>query len=178
MTARGKSLAFAGLLRAINVAGSGKLTKDTLIALCEEAGFGDVSTYIQSGNVVFTTQLSEAKARTKLEKALTEQLGKPGHAALRSADELESLIAKNPYPEAPSNRVMVMFLGQAPTRADLMTVVAPDGEEVALAGRDLYIHYPNGLGRSRLKLPFAEHGTTRNMNTVSKLAKMVRELSG
>lgn len=170
--------AFAALLRAINVGGTGKLSKDDLIGLCEEAGFSHISTYIQSGNIVFKTRLLEAKARAKLESALTDKLGKPGHAVLRTADELEKLVARNPFKNAPSNRVVIMFLNEKPpTPSELKKLEAPDGEQVALADRDVYIHYPNGQGRSKLKLPFAKLGTARNLNTVTKLAHMVRELT-
>jgi uncharacterized protein (DUF1697 family) len=169
--------AFAALLRAINVSGSGKLAMSELTALCEAAGFTDVATYIQSGNVVFKTRLSEEKARTKLELALAAKLGKPTAVVLRTADELEALLSQNPFKNAPSNRVVVVFMNEAPPRAAVQALHGPDGEELSVAGKDVFIHYPNGQGRSKLKLPFAKEGTGRNMNTVTKLAAMSRALS-
>jgi uncharacterized protein (DUF1697 family) len=169
--------AFAALLRAINVSGTGKLAMSELSALCEAAGFTEVSTYIQSGNVVFKTRLSEPTARAKLELALATKLGKPAAVVLRTAEELEALLRLNPFTKHPPNRVAVMFMNEAPPKAAVQAVQALDGEELSLAGKDLFIHYPNGMGRSKLKLPFAKTGTARNINTVTKLAAMCRALT-
>ena len=167
---------FVALLRAINVGGTGKLLMTELAALCEEAAFSDVKTYIQSGNVVFRTRLSQAKARATLEKALSKKLGTPASAVLRSADELEALLEQNPFKAHPPNRVLVLFMNEAPAPAAVAAVVSPDGEQLHLAGQDLYVYYPNNMGRSKLKLPFAKGSTARNVNTVTKLAAMARAL--
>jgi uncharacterized protein (DUF1697 family) len=169
---------FVALLRAINVGGTGKLLMTELAALCEVAGFTDVKTYIQSGNVVFKTRLAEAKARATLEKALTKKLGKPAGVILRSADQLEALLEENPFKKHPPNRVLVVFMNEAPPAKAVAAVVSPDGEELHLAGHDLFIYYPNNLGRSKLKLPFAGAGTARNINTITKLATMARAIMG
>jgi uncharacterized protein (DUF1697 family) len=92
---------FAALLRAVNVSGTGKLLMADLTALCEDAGFTDVKTYIQSGNVVFKTRLSESKARAVLEKALTKKLGTPATVVIRSVEELEALLEANPFKSEP-----------------------------------------------------------------------------
>lgn len=168
---------FVALLRAINVSGTGKLLMSELSALCEAAGFSDVKTYIQSGNVVFKTRLSEAKARATLEKSLTSKLGKKADVLLRSAEQLERLLAQNPFTKHPPNRVLVLFMDEKPSPKDLKKVVAPDGEQLHLAGKDLFIYYPNGSGRSKLKLPFTGIATARNVNTVTKLASMARALT-
>jgi uncharacterized protein (DUF1697 family) len=167
---------FAALLRAINVSGTGKLLMTELAALCEEAAFSDVKTYIQSGNVVFKTRLSEAKARITLERAVSKKLGSPAVAVLRRADQLEALIAANPFKREPPNRVMVVFMNDAPSAKAVAAVVSPDGEQLHLCDDDLLVYYPNGSGRSKLKLPFAKYGTARNLNTVAKLASMARVL--
>lgn len=169
---------FAALLRAVNVSGTGKLLMTDLTALCEDAGFTEVKTYIQSGNVVFKTRLSESKARAVLEKALTKKLGTPATVVIRSADVLEALLEANPFKAEPGNRVTVVFMNEAPTAKAVAAVVPPDGERLKLAAPDLFIHYPNGMGRSKLKIPFAKAGTARNLNTVAKLASMARALSG
>jgi uncharacterized protein (DUF1697 family) len=96
---------------------------------------------------------------------------------LRSADELEALIEKNPFKREPPNRVVVVFMNDAPTAKAVSAVVSPDGEQLRLAAPDLFVYYPNGLGTSKLKLPFAKHGTARNLNTVGKLANMARALN-
>jgi uncharacterized protein (DUF1697 family) len=169
---------FVALLRAINVSGTGKLLMSDLTALCEAAAFSDVKTYIQSGNVVFKTRLSEAKARATLEKALTQKLGTAASVVLRSAEQLEALLEQNPFKKEPPNRVLVIFMNEAPSAKAVKAVVSPDGEQLHLAGHDLFVHFPNGSGRSKLKLPFAKASTSRNINTVTKLAAMARAVSG
>ncbi|MET0385279.1 MAG: DUF1697 domain-containing protein [Polyangiales bacterium] len=163
---------YVALLRAINVGGTGKLPMRELVALCEDAGFRDVKTYIQSGNVVFTSKLDEAKAQAKLSKALAAKLGKVHGLTLRSARELDAALAHNPFKKQPPNRVMIIFMNDKLAPKLIDGVVSPDGEELAVKGRELYIHYPSGLGRSKLKLPFAKDGTARNINTVTKLAEL------
>src|SRR6478735_565092 len=105
---------YVALLRAVNVGGTGKLPMTELRDLCEAAGFDCVKTYIQSGNVVFKSALSEPKVKAKLEKALTVTLGKPAAALVRTAAELRRAIARNPFPKAEPNRVIVLFVDQAP----------------------------------------------------------------
>ena len=97
-----------------------------LTALCEQAAFSDVKTYIQSGNVVFRTRLSEAKAQATLERALSQKLGTPAVVVLRTADQLEALIAANPFKREPPNRVMVMFMNDAlgQSVADVVSLTA------------------------------------------------------
>lgn len=160
------------LLRAINVGGTGKLPMAELRALCEDAGFRDVRTYIASGNLVFTTPLAVAKAKAKLEALLAKRLGKPWLAVFRTRTELEAIVARNPFPDAASNQLLVMFLDEAPPRDALADVRPPGGERLTLIDRELYIHFPDGMGRSKLRIPFAKVGTGRNLNTVRKLIEL------
>jgi uncharacterized protein (DUF1697 family) len=168
--------AYAGLLRAINVGGTGRLPMSDLRELCLGCKFSAVTTYIQSGNVVFKSPRSEAGARKALEAALAEHLGKPYGVFIRQAPELAALLSDLPFPSAAPGRVHVLFLDEPPSQADLSTVVSPDGEEVRARGRHLIIHYPSGIGRTRLKLPFAKNATMRNLNTVRKLLGMLEAL--
>ena len=168
--------AFVALLRAVNVGGTGKLAMKDLCQLCLDAGFTHVTTYIQSGNVVFLAALSEAAVKTKLEKSVAARVGKPTGVLVRTAAQLEATVERNPFKSAPPTRVVVLFLDEAPAKSALAGVPMPSGEQVELAGRDVFIHYPAGQGTSKLKLPFAHAGTGRNMNTVAKLATMARAL--
>jgi uncharacterized protein (DUF1697 family) len=163
------------LLRAVNVGGTGKLPMAELKRLCEEAGFAEVRTYIQSGNVLFASDLSAAKVRSALEGSLKSHFGKEAGVFIRSAGELRRLVRDNPFPDAPGNRVGVIFLDVAPTGADLEKVTAPGGEEVKAGAAAAYVFFPNGMGTSKLRLPFAAKGTMRNMNTVAKLADMAAD---
>lgn len=165
---------FVALLRAINVGGTGKLAMADLVTLCEKAGFTGVKTYIQSGNVVFRAAGSEAKVKAVLEKAVAAKVGKPVGVLVRTADELEGVLAGNPFPAAAPNRVIVFFLDDAPPRTALKDVKPPGREELELCGREIYVHYPDGQGPSKLKVPLAAVGTGRNLNTVAKLAGLAR----
>lgn len=168
--------AFVGLLRAINVGGTGKLLMTELVALCEELGFTSVKTYIQSGNVVFESTLREAKAQAKLQTALTKKVGKDVGVTLRTAAELDAVLKHNPFKKAAPNRVIVLFVQEALPAKALADIEAPGGEELKVSGRELFVHYPNGQGTSKLKIPFAKQGTGRNLNTVVKLAAMAHAL--
>jgi uncharacterized protein (DUF1697 family) len=168
--------AYAALLRAVNVGGTGKLAMTELKQLCEGSGFTQVATYIQSGNVVFRTARGAASVKKLLEQALAAKLGKPCGVLVRTAQELRVLLDENPFPDAAPNQVLVLFLDEPPGAASLKGVLAPDGEEVRAHGRQLFIHFPKGQGHSKLKLPFQKTGTGRNLNTVRKLLAMLETL--
>jgi uncharacterized protein (DUF1697 family) len=164
---------YVALLRGVNVGGTGLLPMKDLSGLCTGLGFADVRTYIQSGNVVFRSDLPEGRIRKVLEAALAERLGKPIDVMVRSASELRAVLAANPFPEAPPSRVAVVFCSNPVPKSALAEVIAPGGEQAALGKRELYIFYPDGMGRSKLKLPAALGRTTaRNINTVAKLVSM------
>ncbi|MFS8044708.1 DUF1697 domain-containing protein [Rhizobium sp. BR 314] len=167
---------FVALLRAVNVGGTGALPMAELKALCEEIGLSDVKTYIQSGNVLFRSDEGEAKVQARLEEALARKMGSSPGVILRSRQELEHAADNSPFPLAKPNYLLVSFLPDEPPKDALDKLVAPGGEEVHIAGREIYVHYPDGSGRSKLKLPALKAGTSRNLNTVRKLAEMAREL--
>lgn len=160
------------LLRAINVGGTGKLPMAELRTVCEDLGFSDVQTYIQSGNVLFRSDLSSGQAEARLDKALETKLGKAPGVMIRAAGELAALAEGNPFPDAKPNYLMVNFLPGALPDDPLAGLVAPDGEEVHAGTREIWVHYPNGSGRSKFKLPALKRATARNLNTVRKLAAM------
>jgi uncharacterized protein (DUF1697 family) len=169
--------AYAALLRAVNVGGTGKLAMTDLARLCERAGLCEVKTYIQSGNVVFTSAGKEPAVKAALEKALEKKMGKPVAVLVRTAAELEAAIAANPFPAAPPNRLLITFFDEPLPKGAVAGLAGPDGEELAIRGRELFVHYPNGMGASKLKVPAGlKLGTGRNLNTVAKLAAMARAL--
>jgi uncharacterized protein (DUF1697 family) len=169
-------VAYAALLRGINVGGV-KLLMTDLTRLCVGQGFACVKTYIASGNVVFTSTKTETAVRDALEGALATHAGRPVPVLIRTAAELEATVAANPFPGVAGNRLLVFFLPDPPPKNVLAGVVAPDGEEMAVRGRELFVHYPNGMGRSKLKVPLWNVGTSRNLNTVVKLAALTRALA-
>ena len=163
---------FVALLRAINVGGTGLLPMKELAALCADIGFEDARTYIQSGNVVFASALPEQEVRAKLERALAERMGKRVDVAVRSAEEVRGTLAANPFPDAKPAQVGVLFLCDPPRDGLLDGLVVPGREEVRIVDREIFIHYPDGMGQSKLKLPSAAVGTVRNLNTLAKLVAM------
>jgi uncharacterized protein (DUF1697 family) len=172
-------IVYVALLRAINVGGSGKLPMKTLVSLCTGLGFADVRTYIQSGNVVLTSRKGEAAVHKALQAALTRALGRPADIAVRTTAEMAAVLKANPFPKAPPAKVGVAFLGKRVTKAMLKDITIPGKEEVVLDTREAYIHFPDGMGRSKLKLPKAfGPATVRNINTVRKLAAMAAEVGG
>ena len=169
--------AYAALLRAVNVGGTGKLAMTDLARLCEREGYCGVKTYIASGNVVFTCPAKPAAVKAALEKSLARHMGKPVAVMIRTASELEATLAANPFPTALPNRLLVTFFDEEPPKGVVDGIEGPDGEQLAIRGRELFIHYPNGMGASKLKAPPGlKAGTGRNLNTVAKLAAMARAL--
>src|SRR5579864_7011350 len=96
--------AYAALLRAVNVGGTGKLPMSELRAMCESVGFSNVRTYIASGNVVFESKLPEGSVKAKLERCLEKYAGKPVGVLVRTGAELAAVLAGNPFRSAAPNR--------------------------------------------------------------------------
>src|SRR5579863_4474369 len=101
---------FIALLRAVNVGGTGKLPMAELKAMCMKAGFKNVRTYIASGNVVFQSDKSEGEVKKALEAKLSAYAGKPVGVAVRTAAEMADVVRRNPFPNAPRNRTVAVFL--------------------------------------------------------------------
>ncbi|MBW7963802.1 DUF1697 domain-containing protein [Bradyrhizobium sp. BR 10261] len=168
--------AFVALLRAVNVGGTGKLPMTELKAMCEELGFGAVHTYIASGNVVFTSRKSESTIKAALEKRLHAYAGAPVGVLVRSAAEMAGVLANNPFPKMAPNRTVAIFLDKAPAADTIAGIRGQKDEEIRLGRREIYVHYGDGMGTSKLVIPAAKAGTARNMNTIATLAKMAAEL--
>jgi len=93
---------------------------------------------------------------------------------VRTADELAAVAAANPFPDAAPNRVVAIFLDEAPQADALDRVTGRQSEELRLGARELYVHYGDGMADSKLRIVAARDGTARNMNTVAKLARLAR----
>jgi len=170
---------YVALLRAINVGGTGTLSMKDLAALCTGLGFAGVRTYIQSGNAVFASRNNEEAVRKALAAALSTHLGRRADVIVRSGAEMAAVLAGNPFPKAVPAKVGVAFLTGPLGEGARTEIVIPGREEVVLGRREAYIHFPDGMGRSRLKLPAAWGPTTvRNVNTVARLAAMAAEVGG
>ena len=135
-----------------------------------------MQTYIASGNVIFSCRKSETQVKTVLEASLETYAGKRVAVFVRTAAEMADVSANNPFPDSRSNRIMAFFLDAAPPRNALDHAVGRKDELIALGKREIYVHYGEGMGKSKLKIPAAKAGTARNMNTVAKLAELAAKL--
>jgi uncharacterized protein (DUF1697 family) len=167
---------YIALLRAVNVGGTGKLPMAELKAMCRDAGFTQVATYIASGNVVFESKAAEASVKYELESRLMTYAGKKIDVVLRTDSEMQAVLKANPFPKAAPNYTYAFFLNERPPGDALDHVVGRKDEEVRLGKREIYVYYPNGMGRSKLKIPAAKFGTARNMNTIAMLSDMTSKL--
>jgi uncharacterized protein (DUF1697 family) len=167
---------YVALLRAVNVGGTGKLPMTDLKAMCEAVGFAQVQTYIASGNVVFESKASEAKVKAALEKRLHAYAGAPIGVIVRTATEMAAVLEANPFPKASPSQAVTIFLDTSPPADALDHAVGVHDEIMHLGKREIFVHFPGGQGRSKLRIPAAKAGTARNMNTVAKLAEMVAKL--
>jgi uncharacterized protein (DUF1697 family) len=156
----------------VNVGGTGKLQMTQLLELCADAGFTDTRTYIASGNVIFRSAASERAVRNALETRLHAYVGKPVGVLVRSAAEIARLVTDNPFADKPGNRVMALVTDARLPEDPLDGAVGIRNEDVRLGRRALFVFYPDGMGRTRLRLPSERDGTARNMNTVAKLAEL------
>lgn len=164
---------YIALLRAVNVGGTGKLPMSELKTMCINLGFNNVRTYIASGNVVFSSDADEPEVKSMLETKLESYAKKHIGVVVRTSDEMNTVLENNPFPDKKPNFTLAIFFDEK-LRPDVMNDVSGEnGEEWGIGEREIYVHYDNGMSQSRLKIPAAKSGTTRNMNTIAKLAKMM-----
>lgn len=144
---------YVALLRAANVGGTGKLPMSELKAMCVAEGFKNVQTYIASGNVVFSADRPEPEVKAALETQLKTYAGKPVRVVVRTAKEIADVLDANPFPEAPSNWTVAIFLDAPPPADTLDRMQGRENEEVRLGKREIYVAYGAVMGRSRLEIP-------------------------
>jgi uncharacterized protein (DUF1697 family) len=174
---------YVALLRSVNVAGHGRLSMAELSRSFVTLGYQDVSTYIQTGNVLFR---SPARSIPALAAAIAHQLevdfGSAPAVILRRPADLARIVAASPYPDrgADPGRHHVTFLAEAPSPDRLAAFTAPASgrDELVIIGQEVYVHTPDGYGNSKLTGSLLERrlgvlSTTRNWNTVTKLNALV-----
>jgi uncharacterized protein (DUF1697 family) len=179
---------FVSLFRGINVGGHRQIKMDQLKDLHASLGLRDVFSYIQSGNVIFQSDdTDETRIQKQLEDSVEQKFGFHVEVIVRSATELQDIIAKNPFQsqqDKESKRITVMFLAMEPdhvAQEDLLKTYV-GVEELFIMGKELYIYYTQGIGRSKLSHAFIEKklktvGTARNWNTILQLQKLVEQSS-
>ncbi len=172
---------YACLLRGINVGGR-RMRMEELLTVFVGLGHRHVETYIQSGNVIFGAASHDREALIDdVQREIAQRFEMKVRVVLRSADELDSVIERNPFTSRCSNPVHlhVSFLSTTPDVSAVELLAAPDPDELVLDGAEIYLHCPNGLGHTTIKLPQIDRrlktvSTTRNWNTVTALAAMAR----
>jgi uncharacterized protein (DUF1697 family) len=176
---------FVALLRGVNLGARNKVSMPELRSSLAELGLEDVLTYIQSGNVVFRSasrDTSELAAR--IEGELVETFGVRSSVVIRTPAELEAIAADNPFlvrQADPRRQLHVLFLAGAPV-ADAVARLDPNRsprDEFSLREREIYLHLPDGFGRSKLTIDYFERrlgvgATVRNWNTLLKLVELTR----
>jgi uncharacterized protein (DUF1697 family) len=169
---------YVALLRAVNVGGKNKMPMADLRDLFESLGHTEVSTFIQSGNVVFVA--ADSVTPKSLETAISNRFNVDTTIVLRTPSELEKVVKANPFRSAGTSKLHVGFMTQRPSAAVMAALDAEhfSPEEFAIQGRELYLHLPNGMGRSKLPAyldrQLAIPTTVRNWNTVTKLIELAR----
>ena len=175
---------YVALLRAVNLAGHNQIAMRDLCVLLTELGMEEPRSLLQSGNLVFRSAVStSAELERLLEEAAEKSLGLKTDFFVRTAPDWKAVIAANPFVEEarldPAH-LLVAFLRRAPERSAVTALRnAIKGREVVeVKGKQAYLVYPDGVGRSRLTSAIIEgklgtRGTGRNWNTVLKLAGMI-----
>jgi len=175
---------FVAFLRGINIGSRNRIAMPALREALEAAGFSDVQTYVQSGNVVLSSRAKAKTVRVKAEKVLDESFGLDVPVVVRSAAELAAVARRNPLGKVATDpkRYQVTFLS-AKLPAKVVRELeesAASGEQVVVAGREVYAWHPKTIARSKLwnKLAGKSLGvdaTSRNWSTVEALLELVGE---
>lgn len=110
--------------------------------------------------------------KSALETRLEAYAGKPVGVVMRTAQEMQNVLRDNPFPEAEPNKVGTLFLDVPPSPETLTEAKGRVDEDIRLGAREVFVHYPSGIGQSKLRLSTAQEGTMRNINTVAKLVEM------
>jgi len=174
------------MLRGVNVGGRNMIKMDALKALCVSLKLKDPQTYVQSGNVIFSSGEKDlAKLTKRIQDAIEKAHGfRPG-VMLRTAADLKDVVARNPFAKRSGiepGKLIVNFLADDPGKQAREKVLAIKigPEEMHLIGREAYIYFPNGQGRSKFPWAAIERtlgtsATGRNWNSVTKMLEIAEK---
>lgn len=175
------------MLRGVNVGGHNKIKMDALRALYESMKLRDAQTYVQSGNVIFRTdELDIARLAKRIEDGIERKFGFRADVILRTSAEMRKVIARNPFAKRSGiepGKLLVSFLASDPGEEsrERLRQMKCDPEELRIEGREIYIYFPNGAGRSKLNWAglgkmLKTSATGRNWNSVTKMLEMAEKL--
>ena len=173
---------YVALLRSVNIGGYGRMAMNDLRETFGSLGYDNVVTYIQSGNVLFSTSSKSEKAIVEaIEGRIAHDFGDAPAVLLRTVPDLRRVGSKSPYAKGGANpaRHHVTFLDAAPSKATIKALELPPSgqDELVVDGREVYVHTPNGYAETKYTGTFLERrlgvvSTTRNWNTVTKLCEL------
>jgi uncharacterized protein (DUF1697 family) len=175
------------MLRGVNVGGHNRIQMDALRKLYESLKLEAPRTYVQSGNVIFRTKEKNLPALAKkIQSAIERECGFRPEVILRTTEELRRAIAANPFAsrrDVEPGKLLITFLTAEPGPGAQATLLGlkEHPEELHLKGRELYIYFPNGAGKTKLPWPAVEKlfkttGTARNLNSAMKMLAIAEEL--
>lgn len=177
---------YVSMLRGVNVGGHNKILMAELRELYAARQFEDPRTYVQSGNVIFRShETDETTLARKIQSALEKKFGFRSEVMLRSTSEIRQILAANPFAKRANlepNKLLVSFLHAKPSTevSEQIAAIKASPEELHLIGRELYIYFPDGIGRSKL-VPVLDRilktsATGRNWNSVTKMLEIAEQL--
>lgn len=180
---------YVSMLRAVNVGGTSPVKMDALRRIYESLGLADVRTLLQSGNVLFRSRLADRPQLVKrIMQEIARRLDLEVQVILRTLAEVASIVERGPVlsPQADSRKLHVMFLASVPDAAAQAALVKWHKEKqlkemLEIRGPEIYLYYPDGVGRSKLTNAVIESkldtwGTARNWNTLTKLVETGRAI--
>jgi len=174
----------AALLRGINVGGARKIAMPALLALLKDLGLDNAKSLLQSGNLVFQSDGKSAAALEKLlETEALKRLALNTDFIVRTGAEWARIVDRNPFPDEAKDdpsHLVVVFLKAAPAKSacEALRKAITSPESIRFDGRQAYVTYPDGIGRSRLTNTLIEaklgaRGTARNWNTIVKIGALL-----
>jgi len=175
------------MLRGVNVGGHNKIKMEALRALYESLKLRDAQTHVQSGNVIFRTDERDMlRLGKRIEDGIERKFGFRPDVILRTAAEMREVVARNPFAKRRGiepGKLLVSFLASDPGEEGREKVrqMKCDPEEMRIEGRELYIHFPNGMGRTKLQWAglgkmLKTTGTGRNWNSVTKMLEIAEKM--
>ena len=168
------------LLRGINLGSRNRVSMPDLRAALGEAGYEDVATLVQSGNIVLTSSKKPATLERAISELVRDEFGVEAATVVRTRDELAGVIERNPIPDGPATPKLfqVTFFAAEPDKARVAELLEQDfgDERIEVIGREAYAWHPGGIHKSKLARELGKglrgDGTARNWNTVTKLLEL------
>jgi uncharacterized protein (DUF1697 family) len=168
--------AYVSLLRGVNLGPANQVSMPALKQVYVDLGLGAVTTYIRSGNVVFTSDATPDALRKRIESAMADVLGMRVDVVVRTHDDLAAVVSRNPFAGVDTSHLAVVFLSAVvpDELAERLSGEDFGTDQYAADGRHIYLHLPNGFGRSKLATRMSALrspvvGTVRNWRTVDRL---------